>query len=170
MSDTRSMPPRMTIGRLMLAVAGFAVLLSLPATFGRSGSLVLGFLLGAVAAALIPALLVCRVQSQVPSPRDAQSARLLAACGAVFDALAWFLAAKFYNVGKSDAAIVMPTMFVAGYVGYMMAAVAGLIEVPGRSLSWTKLASLAVVLSTLPFALGAGPALASTIEEAVGRG
>lgn len=79
--------PRWTIGRMMFAVAVVAGLLCLPARFGRAGSIVLGLALGVVGAAIVPAMLVCKIQSQFPSRRDARVAWMLAESGLIFAVL-----------------------------------------------------------------------------------
>src|SRR4051794_35829586 len=123
MLEPTSTRPRWSIGRMMGAVAVVAVMLSIPATFGPSGSVVLGFLLGATGAAIIPAMLVCKVQAQIPSRNDARAAWLLAQTALVFSVLAWAILAKYGDIGQGGGEVIVLATFVTGYIAHLMAAV-----------------------------------------------
>ena len=155
----------------MLAVAGTALLIGLPATLGRPGTLILGFILGAAGAAVIPALLSCTIQSRTPSPRDRSVARTMAGSGAIFAATAWWIYTREPPTGFAGFPVASLAAFAMGYGAFLLAATAGLIEEPTRpGVSAAKLLSLVVVLTTLPFALGAGMVFAGMIAAMGGRG
>lgn len=156
--------PRWTIGRLMVAVAGAAVLLGLPATFGHAGVIVFGLIVGAIGAAVIPAILVCKIQSRFPSRRDEVSAQILAGSGLIFVVMDFVIIYWIRDYQGTGDHFLLPIVFVVGYLAFLMAAIGGLIEVPRRGVSWTKILSLVVVLITLPFAIGAGMVIAAAVS------
>lgn len=170
MLEPRSTRPRWTIGRLMLAVALAALLIGLPATLGRPGTLVLGFILGISGAAVIPAMLACAIESRMLGSRDRGIPLTMTLSGAILGSAAWWIVWKEPMTGFAGLPLAQLGAFTMGYGAFLLAASAGLIEAPSTSRrKAATIASLIVVLATLPFAIGAGMVFAGMIASIGGR-